>query len=189
MNLRRPPASLRERALAWLARREHSRSELHAKLSRWAATSEHSVEPSQIDELLDSLQAAGHLSDERFLHSLLHRREARSGTLLIQHRLRQHGLALDDATQARLRAGELERARKVWQARFGGRDESGPRGHRGDRAERARQARFLASRGFSPDTIRRVLDRDPDPDPGRGPDRDPDRDLDRDTEHDDPTGD
>ena len=156
MNLRRRPPSLREQALAWLARREHSRSELAARLTRWASARDEALAPGQIDELLDSLQAAGHLSDERFVHSVLHRREARSGTLLIQHRLRQHGLELDAQTQARLRDTELERAREVWESRFGGRRAIAEPG----RHERARQARFLASRGFAAETIRRVLDHD-----------------------------
>ena len=46
---------------------------------------------------------------------------------------------------------ELQRARAVWQGKFGARAETP------DAAERARQMRFLMSRGFSGETIRRVL--------------------------------
>ena len=50
---------------------------------------------------------------------------------------------------AQLRETELERARAVWQKKFGAPAAS--------LTERARQARFLASRGFSGDVVRRVL--------------------------------
>jgi regulatory protein len=47
---------------------------------------------------------------------------------------------------------ELTRARRVWQRRFG----QLPIPSR-DASERARQMRFLAGRGFSAETIRRLL--------------------------------
>ena len=55
-----------------------------------------------------------------------------------------------------LRATELERARAVWQKKFGA--------PAADTAARARQARFLAARGFAADVVRRVLNAWPDAD-------------------------
>jgi regulatory protein len=48
-----------------------------------------------------------------------------------------------------LRATEETRAREVWRRKFGQ--------PAGDPSERARQMRFLATRGFSADAIRRVV--------------------------------
>ena len=48
-----------------------------------------------------------------------------------------------------MRATEVERARDIWRKKFGAAPESP--------AERARQMRFLASRGFGGDTIRKVV--------------------------------
>jgi regulatory protein len=54
----------------------------------------------------------------------------------------------DDLAQT-LRSTELDRARALWQRRFGTPAQ--------DVREQARQMRFLASRGFSGNVIRRVL--------------------------------
>ncbi|MFM7703894.1 MAG: regulatory protein RecX [Rubrivivax sp.] len=95
------------------------------------------------------MQAAGHLSDSRFVESRVNVRAPKLGNLRIEHELRRSGVQPDDAVRAALRASEPERARAVWAKRFG-RPAT-------DRAERARQARFLAGRGFSVDVIRRVI--------------------------------
>jgi regulatory protein len=50
---------------------------------------------------------------------------------------------------AQLRATEVERAREVWRKKFG----TPPV----DAGERGRQMRFLASRGFGGEAIRRVV--------------------------------
>jgi regulatory protein len=48
-----------------------------------------------------------------------------------------------------LRSTELERAREVWRKKFGAQPL--------DAAERAKQIRFLVSRGFAPEAVRRVV--------------------------------
>lgn len=166
---RSAPPSLRAQALAWLAQREHSRQELRDKLLRRAQTAvrasaqagpraealaevcahAHADLPAQVEAVLDALQAAGHLSDARFVDSRVHARQARYGNRRIEQELRSKGVQADDALRARLRETELDRARAVWSARF-----AGPPG---DLREQARQARFLAARGFSPATIQRLL--------------------------------
>lgn len=131
--------------MRFLARREHSRSELARKLAAHAESAE------QLESVLDELVAARLLSNERFAESLVHRRAERYGTATIRHELRTHGLdeALVQAHAAALEQTELERARAVWRRRFGAQPES--------LAERARQTRFLLARGFSAETVRRVL--------------------------------
>ena len=57
--------------------------------------------------------------------------------------------ALVASTLQQARATELERARDVWQRKFGA---PAP-----DAAGRAKQMRFLAGRGFDGDVIRRVV--------------------------------
>jgi regulatory protein len=145
--------SLRARALAWLAQREHSTHELRTKLVRWAQMRGRDASAEGLEALLEALQAAGHLSDSRFVESRVNARAARLGNLRIELELRRNGVQPDEAVRQVLRASELERARAVWARRFGQ--------PAADRAERARQARFLAGRGFSADSIRRVTGGDP----------------------------
>jgi regulatory protein len=79
-------------------------------------------------------------------------RGARFGNARLAYELRTQGVSAD-LVDAALAAGddELTRARQVWKRKFG--DQAGAV----DAASRARQARFLMSRGFSGETIRRVL--------------------------------
>src|SRR5690349_4525778 len=69
----RPPLSLKARALKYLSMREHSRLELARKLSR------HAQEGDDVEALLNWLEAAKFLSQERFAESLVNRRAARFG--------------------------------------------------------------------------------------------------------------
>jgi regulatory protein len=97
------------------------------------------------------LTAHGYLSQERFVESRVNARQSRFGNLRITRELQQHGAALDADAQQALRASEYDRARDVWQRKYGA---SGPPQ---DAATRVRQMRFLTGRGFSTDVIRRVL--------------------------------
>ena len=137
--------SLAGRALRYLAQREHSRAELQAKLAP------HVQEGEDLAAVLDALQAKGFIDERRVAESLVHRRAPRLGTQRLLQELRSKGLsdALVRATGEQLRATELERAQAVWRQRFG----QPP----GTPQERARQMRFLASRGFGGDVVRRVL--------------------------------
>lgn len=151
---RRGP-SLKARALRYLSQREHSRAELAAKLARHLAEDE---TPDAIHRTLDDLQAKGLINEARVAESLLHRRAPRLGASRVLQELRAKGLpdALLADAAAQLQATELERARQVWQRKFG-RPPQSPQ-------ESARHMRFLASRGFSGDTVRRVL-KQPDSEP------------------------
>jgi len=85
------------------------------------------------------------------LESVLHRRAAKLGTTRIRQELQGKGLAPEAVLEAveQLRATEVERAREVWRKKFG----EPP----SDANERAKQMRFLASRGFGGEAIRKVV--------------------------------
>lgn len=137
--------SLKGRALRLLSGHEHSRAELERKLQRFEQ------EPGTLALALDELQAKGFINEERVVESVLHRRAAKLGASRIKQELQAKGLdpqAVSDAV-TELRNTELARARAVWQRKF----DHAP----ADAAERAKQMRFLASRGFDGDTIRRVV--------------------------------
>jgi regulatory protein len=141
--------ALRARALRLLARREMSRAELRIKLTPHAAS------PAELDALLDDLMQSRLQSDARFTEALVHRRAPRLGTARIAAELREKGVAPELAHEAldALRADETARARAVWRRRF--------RHPPATREERAKQGRFLMSRGFSADIVRKVLSGDP----------------------------
>jgi regulatory protein len=155
--MNRAPLSLQARAMAWLAQREQSRSELRRKLLRVARVGIHPDDEAadgaeliaSVERILDALQAANCLSDERFVESRVRVREARFGTRRIQQELQQHGLRLGDEQLLDLKASEWQRASLLWRRRFAQAS--------ADPHERARQMRFLAGRGFPSDVIRRVV--------------------------------
>jgi regulatory protein len=82
---------------------------------------------------------------------LLLSKAPRYGTRRLKQMLQAKSLDADlvNHTLARARDSELDRARSVWQRRFG----TPP----SDLRERARQQRFLAARGFEASVIERVL--------------------------------
>ena len=138
--------TLRERALRLLARREHARTELARKLAPHADSSE------ELEALLDDLSVRRLLSDERYVEMRMNARAARFGNARLVYELRKQGVS-EELVNAALAGSEdeLTRARQVWQRKFGGMAVAE------DAASRARQMRFLMSRGFSGETIRRVL--------------------------------
>ena len=141
----RKERSLLARALAHLARREHSRAELRRKLGP------HAESPVALDRLLDDLEAKNLLSDLRFTEVLARSRGERFGAARIRQELRSRGVSDPLVREAvgRLAATELSRARDLWRRKFG----APP----ADAAERARQMRFMAQRGFDAEVIRRVV--------------------------------
>jgi regulatory protein len=133
-----------------LGAREHSRAELERKLGRFEE------EPGSLAMALDALQAKGFINEQRVLESVLHRRSAKLGTARIRQELQGKGLAAEAVLEAveQLRTTEVERAREVWRRKFGEPPTNA--------AERGKQMRFLASRGFGGDAIRRVVAGDDD---------------------------
>ena len=137
--------SLKGRALRLLSQREHSRLELERKLAA------HETEPGQLAQALDELQKRGFISEARVVESVIHRRAAKLGTARVKQELQAKGLsaeAMTDALEA-LRSTELDRAREVWARKFGETTT--------DPKERARQIRFLISRGFAAEVVRKIV--------------------------------
>ncbi len=137
--------SLKGRALRLLSQREHSRLELERKLAP------HETEPGSLARALDELQAKGFISEERAIESVIHRRAAKLGSARVRQELAAKGLSGEAvaAAMAGLQATETARAREVWRKKFG----QPPQ----DPQERARQIRFLVSRGFAAEAVRRVV--------------------------------
>ena len=137
--------SLLARALGYLARREHSRAELARKLAPHAESAE------QLTSLLTALEAKKLLSETRFVEVLARSRGARFGAARIRLELLAHQVQ-DDLVRPvvdQLRQSEFERARALWERKFGS--------PAADAAARIRQMRFLAGRGFSADVIRKIV--------------------------------
>jgi regulatory protein len=144
----KPELSLRVRAMRYLARREHSRAELHAKLLPYVQEGE------DLNAVLDELEKRNWLSDVRAATQWVDAKRGRFGTQRIAYELRQKGIAeslISDALP-QLKETELESAREVWQRKFGVEPQ--------DAKEKARQVRFLQSRGFSMEVIFKVLRHD-----------------------------
>ena len=167
---RRKPVvvSLRERALRILVRREYSRLELRRRLLEHAASEE------ELDALLDALEQKKQLSDQRYAESRARVLGRKYSSARIGQELRRQGVGDEDMAHAMqdARAADLQRARTIWQRKFGARASFGltedadadaannlaannPAAD--NAAERARQIRFLQSRGFSFDIIRQVI--------------------------------
>lgn len=137
--------SLKGRALRLLSGREHSRAELQRKLSQ------HETEPGELARALDELEAKGFINEQRVVESVLHRRASRLGAARVRQELQAKGLdpqAVAEAV-AGLQDSEEPRAREVWRKKFG----VPPL----DANDRAKQMRFLLTRGFSSDVVRRVV--------------------------------
>jgi regulatory protein len=133
---------LKVRALRYLVRREHSRAELARKLAPFAES------PQALDAVLDELAGRKQLSDERYAETRAHWLARKYGGAKIRQDLKAHGIA--EAIAHRLATGdEHERARAILARKY--------RSPATTREEKARRARFLQSRGFSYDTIRRAL--------------------------------
>ncbi len=140
-----PPISLKGRALRLLSGREYSRAELERKLTP------HEETPGALAQALDELQAKDFINAQRVVDSVVHRRSPKLGAQRIRHELQAKGLEPEAVAQAvaQLRTTEVDRARAVWRKKFG--DPAA------DAAERSKQMRFLATRGFGGDAIRKVV--------------------------------
>jgi regulatory protein len=137
--------SLRAQALALLARREYSRHELARRLLQYTEDAD------EIPPLLDDFERRGWLSEQRVVEQVVASRRRRFGAQRITQELREKGLSEDAIAGAResLKDGDLETAREIWRKKF----PNPP----ADARDKARQMRFLQGRGFSLDTIRKVI--------------------------------
>jgi regulatory protein len=140
-------AVARRLAIGWLARREHSRAEVIAKLARKGCEGQIAA------RVAADLAAEGYLSDERLAEAVTRGRRRRGyGPLRIRMDLERKGLAKETIAHwadagAEEWLAELERVRRQ---KFG---DNAPRTF----SERAKQARFLQRRGFTFDQIQQAL--------------------------------
>ena len=146
----RMPQTLMTRAVAYLARREHSRMELGKKLARYL---EEGQSFDEVEVVLDRLESKGLLSDERYARSRARVRSARYGDMRVAMELKTQGVESDLVRETidAIEEPEIVRATRLWERRFG----EAP----ADYKERARQIRFLASRGFRMSTVMSVVNR------------------------------
>lgn len=128
-----------------IALRDHTRSELERKLGR------RSDDPEAIARVLDDFERRGWLSEQRLVEAYVAARGRRYGAQRIEQELKQKGVSAAALAEVRpeLKAGELAAARAAWRRKF--------EGPPADARERARQIRWLRTRGFSAETVRRVL--------------------------------
>jgi regulatory protein len=140
-------AELKARALRYLARREHSRAELHRKLLPFAPSQELLV------VLLSELEGRKLLSNHRFAEQRAHVLARKYGAARIRHDLKSKGVP-DEIVDAVSAGGELERAREILRRKY--------RSPATTREERAKRARFLQGRGFDGEVIHRLVLRDED---------------------------
>lgn len=140
-----PVKSLRQRALEYLGKREYSYHELTRKLKAFAE------ETDDIAALLDDFKSRGWLSDARFTEQLVHARQVKFGSARVANELREKGVADDliASAVAHIKVNELQNALEVWQKKYGIKPAT--------REEWAKHARFLQSRGFGFDVIKKVL--------------------------------
>ncbi len=136
------------RALGLLARRDHSRAELLAKLVR----SGH--ERAEAERTVEGLARQGLVSDSRFAEAFVRSRiERGGGPLRIRRDLEARGV--ERSTVERL----LDPDDEAWEARArGAREKRFGAAPPGERNEAARQTRFLLGRGFTHRQVRRAIE-------------------------------
>ena len=136
------PIELKVRALRYLARREHSRAELSRKLAP------HAESAASLETVLSELAIKRQLSDERYAEVRTHWLSRKYGAAKIRQDLKAHGVA--EAVIDRVSSdGDYERAKAILARKY--------REPARTREEKAKRARFLQSRGFSYEIIKRLL--------------------------------
>jgi regulatory protein len=140
-------AQLRLAAMNMLARREYSAQELRQKLSQ------KSSDQRLVEQVIQGLIDDGLQSDQRFTEAFTKMRlNQGKGSAKVRFDLKQKGIAsgLID-TYVDSEGDQWQEALiRLIERRFSGQMANDPR-------EKAKQLRFLQSRGFTPEQIRRVL--------------------------------
>jgi regulatory protein len=136
---------LLSKALALLSRRELGRTEFVTKLIA------REFVKSEVEAAADWCEAQGFLSESRYVEGAARRLSAKYGTSRVAQTLRSKGINEDAISQVipDLKINEFGQARTLWLRRFG----SPP----ADANEKSKQIRFLQSRGFGFDVIKRVI--------------------------------
>ncbi|WP_235914855.1 recombination regulator RecX [Pelistega ratti] len=140
------PINLLNKAVMLLSRREYSEQELRQKLYRYTD------DEVAINQVITRLQKEKWQSDTRFAENFVSSKQTRWGSQKIIQALSKHHLEQDTLVDIKmsLRETEYERALVVWNKKFKGQKATTPQ-------EKAKQMRFLASRGFSADIVRKIV--------------------------------
>ena len=137
-----------QRAVGFLARREHSQLELRRKLA------ERDYSEEEIDIALQRLIETDMQSDERFTHSYIESRYQRGhGPYKITAELAQRGIdeSLVDQVMRDEPIDWYEHAQQVYDRKYANKPIS-------DYNEQAKRSRFLQQRGFSSEQIKYAIE-------------------------------
>ena len=134
---------LRARALRLLARRERTRCELEGKLSPHAGSS------GELQTLISGLKQKNLLSEERFAEERARKLSRKYGAARIRHDLKSKGVPEVLVARFSSSSGDLQKARDILARKY--------REPATSREEKAKRMRFLQSRGFSFDIIRKAM--------------------------------
>jgi regulatory protein len=139
------PVSIKSKALAFLVKREYGYHELFTKLQKYTDNFD------EITNVLNELKQRGWLSEERFVNSYIDSKKNKYGPLKIRYNLLQKQVDPDliQETLSEKISDEYKIAHEIWQRKFG----VVPK----DQNEKLKQVRFLQNRGFSFDTIIKVI--------------------------------
>ena len=156
-------SELRLAAMDLLARREHARKELAAKLSKRFRSRELSAD--SLERVLDRLEEEALLSDARFAASTLRQLASRGyGPRRVLSTLREKGVG-ELAPEALATAAEngidwVAEAEQAYRKKFSGQPISGDWSAR--QREKAKRLRFMQYRGFSAEVSAKLVDQDDD---------------------------
>jgi regulatory protein len=133
--------------LRWLARREHSRTELARKLKSKG------FDEAEIADTLSGLEESGWQNDRRFLESLVRSEFAKGrGVQWIRQQAYLKGLESEELEECLREYDWAESLEKVHRKKFGGAPPATPK-------EYAARARYLSQRGFEQESIQALLRR------------------------------
>lgn len=152
-------ADLRRAGMDLLARREHGREELAAKIKRRYAKRE--MSDGLLDEVLDQLERDGLLDECRYAEVLLRQLLGKGvGPLRLRAELGQRNL--NPKARAHIQpdidaVDWFDQAENVWEKKFGS-DQSVPSDYASLNKALARRVRFMQYRGFRPEHFGHLID-------------------------------
>ena len=140
---------LRNRALYYLAKREYSFHELVNKTHNYAE--ELGLNKKDCEFIISKLREQDLQSDQRFCESYINSKKNKFGAQKIVFELTQKGVSEDLIATfiGELVRNEYDLALQVWNKKYSHTTQ--------DINEKAKQIRFLQSRGFSFETIKKII--------------------------------
>jgi len=145
-----PIKKLKNRALYYLAKREYGFVELVNKIKPFA-TDELDLNLDICYQIVEELKQKGLQSDYRFCESYVNSKKRKFGLQKISYELKQKEIddfLIEEFIEV-LRDEEYESAKMVWEKKYS----SLP----SDLNEKNKQIKFMQNRGFSFDTIKKII--------------------------------